>query len=160
MKTIVAVEDLAHAAAEWHREGAVIVLAAGCWDPFHAGHAQHLKAARELGNVFVVSVTADEFVDKGPNRPHSPDVHRAEVIADLRYVDAVVINRHQNAVEIIRALRPHIFVKGVEYWHKRTPQILAETEEMEACGGRVEYVTGQVVCSSTEILSGVSYARR
>jgi len=153
-RAILTLDSLSAAAAEWRREGAVIVVASGVFDPVHVGHIQHLKAAKQLGNILIVAVTGDAFVGKGPGRPRSPDVHRAEVVAGLRDVDAVVINYATNTVPIIEAVRPHIFVKGVEYRLNRTPQILAETEAVEVYGGRVEFVTGHVVCSSTAILAG------
>ncbi len=154
MSAALTIPDLAVAVAEWRREGAVIVLASGCFDPVHAGHVQHLRTARSLGNVLIVAVTGDAHVNKGPGRPRCPDWQRAEVLAGLRDVDAVTINNAPDTSAIIYAIRPHIFVKGVEYRLNRTPQIVAECEAVSGYGGRVEYVTGQVVLSSTAILAG------
>ena len=156
MSQVLTIDEMVCAADEWRREGAVIVLAAGCWDPVHVGHVQHLKAARAMGNVLVVSVTGDRYVGKGPGRPLMTDSHRAEVLSSVRDVDAVVVNQSANVVGIIEALKPHIFAKGVEYIGNRTPQIEAETVAMAAHGGRVEYVTGRIVCSSSAILAGVT----
>ncbi len=155
LSTVLSLPDLATAADQWRAEGAVIVLASGCFDPLHVGHVQHLRHAKRLGNVLIVAVTGDAFVGKGPGRPRSPDVHRAEVIAALREVDAAVVNQGPNSVQIIDAVRPHVFVKGSEYLTNRTPQIIAETDAVEQYGGRVEFVTGPVVCSSTAILTGM-----
>ncbi len=154
MNGILAITDLPLAVAEWRREGAVIVLASGVFDPIHAGHIQHLRAARNFGNILVVAVTADAHVNKGPDRPRCPDYLRAEVVANIRHVDAAVVNHATDTVAIINAIKPHIFVKGVEYRANRTPQIEAECAAVEAYGGKVEYVTGQVVLSSTAMLAG------
>jgi D-beta-D-heptose 7-phosphate kinase/D-beta-D-heptose 1-phosphate adenosyltransferase len=155
MSRVLSLADLPHAAAEWRRDGAVVVLAVGCFDPLHAGHVQHLKAAKAEGNVLVVSVTGDEQVRaaKGPTRPRSPAVHRAEVMAALRFVDAAVVNDADNAVPVIAALRPHVFAKGREYVSRRTDAVVAESAAVRAYGGRVLYVSGDVICSSTAILA-------
>lgn len=154
MTGVLTLPELALAALEWRREGAVLVLACGCFDPLHVGHVQHLKAARGLGNVLVVAVTGDGFVNKGPNRPRSPAEHRAEVVASLSCVDAAVVNDSATAGRLIHLFRPHVFVKGAEYQDNKTPNLIEETELVERFGGRVAYLSGRVVCSSTAILAG------
>lgn len=157
MSKVLTPADLPPAARDWRRDGAVIVLAAGCFDPVHAGHAQHLKRAKALGNVLVVSVAGDEQVRlaKGAGRPRSPAVHRAELIADLRYVDAVVVNDAPDVSPLIALLRPHVFAKGREYLEVRTPALAAESAAVLSYGGRVAYVSGEVICSSTALFAGV-----
>lgn len=154
MSRVLTLEDLTLAARDWRREGAVIVLACGCFDILHAGHVQHLQAARKLGNVLVVAVTKDQFVNKGPGRPRAPDEHRAQVVAELRCVDAAIVNPFPTACGVIAALRPHVFAKGAEYQTNRTDNVVAEENVVTTLGGRMEYVSGQLICSSTAMLAG------
>lgn len=92
-----------------------MALCHGCFDILHAGHLRHFEAARRLADFVVVTVTPDEFVNKGPNRPVFSAAERAELLAGLRDVEAVAINRWPSAVETIRLVRPDVFVKGDEY---------------------------------------------
>ncbi len=157
MSKTLSLPDLASAAADWRREGAVIVLGAGCFDPTHFGHVQYLETARGMGNVLVVSVASDYRVReaKGADRPRSPALHRAGVVAALSYVDAVTICDGPDVCSVIRTLRPHVYVKGAEYRAKKTMALASESIEVNRYGGRVEFLSGSVVCSSTAILAGV-----
>lgn len=158
MSYVLALDELEHAAAEWRRDGAVVVLACGTFDPLHVGHNQHLKAARKLGNVLVVAVTADAHVDKGPGRPRFPQSERAEAVADLSFVDAVVVNDGPDAVGLIALLRPHIYVKGSEYSTRKTPNLLAEEAAVAAVQGVTRFLSGPSVYSSTTLLAGAAHA--
>jgi len=79
--------------AEWRNAGEKIILANGCFDLLHVGHVRYLKAAKALGGRLVVAVNADESARrlKGEGRPIMPEGERAEIIAALGDVDAVVI---------------------------------------------------------------------
>lgn len=89
-----------------------LVLAIGCFDILHAGHIQHLKEARSLGDRLIVALTVDECVNKGPNRPVYPWHLRAMDLMELRCVDEVIANR--NGADTIRRVRPDVFVKGMD----------------------------------------------
>jgi rfaE bifunctional protein nucleotidyltransferase chain/domain len=154
MSHILSLTDLTHAVTAWRQEGASIVLAAGCFDPLHAGHVQHLQEARKLGNVLIVAVTGDQFVGKGPSRPRIKAEHRAEVVAALRDVDAVIVNDDVNTATIIEAIQPHYFVKGSEYATNMTPKLREEMDAVLAYGGTVRFGSGRTVLSSTAILGG------
>ena len=73
---------------------------------------KHLEAARNLGDVLVVTVTGDRFVNKGPGRPIFPEDLRAEMLAALHYVDWVAINPAPDGVSAIKTIHPDIYVKG------------------------------------------------
>src|SRR5271169_1803504 len=94
-----------------HR-GKTIVHCHGVFDLLHYGHLLHWRSAKRPGDLIVVSITADAFVNKGPGRPRFSDVQRASMIAALQDVDLVVINENMTAVPVIEILRPDIFVKG------------------------------------------------
>lgn len=95
------------------------VLAHGCFDVLHIGHIRLLKAARSMGDELVVSLLADEFVTKykGPERPfHTLDM-RIEQLRALRCVDRVVVvdgPGHEAVEQMIEAVRPAVYVKGLE----------------------------------------------
>lgn len=89
-----------------------LVLANGCFDLLHAGHVSHLKAARSMGDVLIVSLTLDADVNK-PGRPIYPWEERAQILRELRCVDFVVPSSH--AIDAILNVRPDIFVKGIDY---------------------------------------------
>lgn len=91
----------------------MIILANGCFDILHLGHVQHLKQARAMGVKLIVSLTVDEHVNKGPNRPINKWEARAEVLRELRCVDGVIPT--DSAVTAILYVQPDIFVKGIDY---------------------------------------------
>src|SRR3954465_11875704 len=95
--------------------GTTIVHCHGCFDIVHPGHIHHLQYARALGDMLVVSVSADTHVNKGVNRPLIPDDLRASSLAALECVDAVYLNPHPTSVELLEQLRPDVYVKGREY---------------------------------------------
>jgi cytidyltransferase-like protein len=97
------------------RDGGIVVQAAGCWDLLHIGHIKHLQVAKSLGNVLVVSVTSDRYVNKGTGRPRFPSPLRADSVAALDCVDYVHINDEPNVVAAIKLLKPHVYIKGSEY---------------------------------------------
>src|SRR5204862_3331113 len=108
-------DELAEITSRLKRSGKTVVLAHGTFDLLHVGHVRHLEAARKLGDVLVVTVTADRFVNKGPGRPVFTEWLRAEMLAALSYVDWVAINPSPDAVSAIDLIRPQFYVKGQDY---------------------------------------------
>src|SRR5712671_3423088 len=82
-------DEVAQIAAQLRRSGKTVVQAHGTFDLLHLGHVRHLESARALGDVLIVTITADRFVNKGPGRPVFGDALRAEMLASLHYVDWV-----------------------------------------------------------------------
>ena len=91
----------------------ITVLANGCFDVLHAGHVLHLEAAAKLGDRLIVSLTLDEHVNKGQNRPINDWASRALVLRALRCVADVVPSI--DGSEAIMQIRPNVFVKGIDY---------------------------------------------
>ena len=116
----------------------------------HVGHVRYLHAARELGGKLVVAVNSDESVRglKGAGRPLMPAEERAEILAALADVDAVVIFPENNVRAIIREIRPDFQAKGTDY----TVESVPERDEVEACGGRVAIVGDPKDHSATDII--------
>ena len=138
------------ASAFWRSAGERITLANGCFDLLHVGHVRYLHAARELGGKLIVAVNADESVRalKGEGRPLIPAEERAEILAALADVDAVVVFTEKDVRAIIREIRPDFHAKGTDYTAENVP----ERDQVEACGGRVVIVGDPKDHSATEII--------
>ena len=130
--------------------GRTIAFANGCFDLLHVGHVRYLHAARELGGKLIVAVNADASVQalKGKGRPIMPAEERAEILASLEDVDAVVVFPEKDVRAIIREIRPDFHAKGTDY----TAESVPERDEVEACGGRVVIVGDPKNHSATEII--------
>jgi len=148
---IVSRDELHERVAEWRRSGDRITLANGCFDVLHVGHIRYLHAARELGGKLIVAVNADASVRalKGERRPVMPAQERAEILAALADVDAVVVFSEKDVRAIIREIRPDFHAKGTDY----TVESVPEHDEVEDCGGRVVIVGDPKDHSASEIIS-------
>jgi len=133
------------------RNGRRVVFTNGCFDLLHPGHIQSLEQARALGDALVVGINGDASVRelKGPGRPILPELERAEILAALECVDAVVIFQELTPRETIAALLPDVLVKGGDW---PGDQIIGR-EEVEAAGGRVVSVPVVPGYSTTAILA-------
>ena len=133
------------------RNGRRVVFTNGCFDLLHPGHIQSLEQARALGDALIVGLNGDASVRelKGPGRPILPELERAEILAALECVDAVVIFQQITPREIIAALLPHVLVKGGDW---AGDQIIGR-EEVEAAGGRVVSIPVVPGYSTTAILA-------
>jgi len=147
-------EDLVAALDALRAAGRKIVHCHGVFDLLHIGHIKHLEAARKLGDVLVVTLTPDRFVNKGPHRPAFPERLRAEALASLACVDFVAINQWPTAVETIARLRPHFYVKGrVRESGPRdhTDAIVREENAVRAVGGQLVLTDEETYSASTLI---------
>ena len=142
--------ELRRRVTAWRRAGERVTLANGCFDVLHVGHIRYLSAAHELGGKLIVAVNSDDSVRalKGAGRPVMPAEERAEILAAITDVDAVVIFPERDVRAIIREIRPDFHAKGTDY----TAQSVPEREVVEACGGRVAIVGDPKNHSATEII--------
>jgi len=149
-RKIVSRDDLQLRVEAWRRAGERITLANGCFDLLHVGHVRYLRAARELGGKLIVAVNADASVRalKGEGRPVMPAAERAEILASLQDVDAVVVFHEENVRALIREIHPDFHAKGTDYTVASVP----ERDAVEACGGRVVIVGDPKNHSVTEII--------
>lgn len=146
------IPDAAALVASLKQQGRQVTLCHGVFDLVHLGHLRHLEEARKESDFLVVSVTADAFVNKGPGRPVFPAAARAEMLAALSTVDAVVINHAPTAIPVIDALKPSLYVKGMEYADAEkdvTGMIVEERRAVEENGGRIHFTDGVVFSSSS-----------
>ena len=137
------------------KAGRTIAHCHGCFDIVHPGHIRHLEFARRQGDVVVVSITGDAQIDKGDQRPYVPQELRAESLAALEAVDWVYTDPHSTSCELLRELRPDVYIKGHEYEHSNDPKFAAEQAIVNAYGGRVVFSSGDVVFSSTSFIESL-----
>lgn len=135
-------------------EGRRVVHCHGCFDLMHPGHIKYFQAAKKMGDVLVVTVTPDIYIDKGPGRPVFNQELRAECIAALECVDFVAINKWPTAEETLRLLRPDIYVKGQEFerLEDKTGKLQREYEVIKEIGAEMRF-THEIVFSSTALLN-------
>lgn len=135
---IVERSKLAARVAEWRRAGEKIILTNGCFDLLHVGHVRYLRGAKDLSGKVIVAINSDRSVRiiKGEGRPQMPEAERAEVLAALEPVDAVVIFDEPDPRALIQEIRPDIQAKGTDY----TEQSVPEGDLVRSLGGRVAIV--------------------
>ena len=153
MKTI-GLEKLKKKIRDLKSGGKKVVHCHGCFDLMHPGHIKYFQAAKEMGDILVVTVTPDKYVDKGPDRPVFNQNLRVDSIAALECVDYVAINQWPTAEETIRLLRPDIYVKGQEFKNleDKTGKLQKEYEIIQEIGSQMKF-TNEIVFSSTDLLN-------
>lgn len=138
MSEVLTLEDALRRRAAARALQQTYVFTNGCFDVIHPGHVTLLREARKLGHYLVVAINSDRSVRalKGSGRPLQDEAARATVLAALQDVDGVVVFDEATPLELIRALRPDVVVKGGDY----TPDQVVGREEVEREGGRVVIV--------------------
>ncbi len=152
-------QELRQQVADWRKRGGdSVTLANGCFDLLHVGHIRYLRAAKELGGKLIVAINSDESVRalKGEGRPLMPAAERAEILASLADVDAVVIFPEPDVRALVREIRPDVQAKGTDYTVDNVP----ERDVVLECGGRVEIVGDPKDHSATEIIRSRMETRR
>ncbi len=134
----------------WRAAGDLVTLTNGCFELLHVGHVRYLRAAKQLGGRLVVAVNSDDSVRalKGEGRPLMPAEERAEILAALADVDAVVIFPESNVRTLIREIHPDVHAKGTDY----TADSVPEGDVVREYGGRVAIVGDPKDHSASEII--------
>lgn len=154
-RKIVSVDELGPIVRKLKKSGKKVVQSHGCFDLLHLGHVKHLESARAKGDVLIVTLTGDKYVNKGPNRPVFPEQQRAEMMASLGIVDYVAINQHLDAVPAIKKIQPNLYAKGQDYINPQgdvTGKITEERNAIESVGGELVF-TDEITFSSTELIN-------
>mgnify|MGYP000002799726 CR=1 FL=1 len=154
-KKIKNISELSSIISDLKVQGKKVVHCHGVFDLLHIGHIKHFEEAKALGNVLIVSITPDEFVNKGPGRPAFSTMLRLEGLAALEAVDYVIANKWPTAIEIIKELKPNIYCKGPDYKDPLddiTGKISEEEEAIISVGGKIIY-TDDVTFSSSSLLN-------
>ena len=123
-------------AAEQRAAGRRVVFTNGVFDLLHPGHTRYLVEARGQGDVLIVAVNSDRSVRalaKAADRPITPDHERAELLAALAAVDAVVVFDEDTPLAIVTAIQPDVLVKGADW----AADAIVGRDVVEARGGRV-----------------------
>jgi rfaE bifunctional protein nucleotidyltransferase chain/domain len=137
-------------AAAVQKNGGKVVFTNGCFDLVHLGHARYLADARELGDFLIVGLNSDRSVReiKGPTRPVTPQDQRAEVLAHLASVDAVVVFDEPDPHALISKVQPDILVKGGDW---PLDKIIGR-DVVEARGGTVKTIPLTPGVSTTDLI--------
>jgi rfaE bifunctional protein nucleotidyltransferase chain/domain len=146
-------DQAANYAATLRARGALVVFTNGVFDLLHPGHVRYLRQARQLGDALIVGLNGDRSVrrNKGPQRPITPEDERAELLAGLDNVDAVVLFDEETPAAIIRAVQPDVLVKGADW---AADQIVGR-DTVEARGGRVVRIAVEEGFSTSAIVTKV-----
>ena len=148
-------EELAERVARLRREGQSVALCHGTFDLLHVGHIKHIEFAKETADHVVVTLTADDFVSKGPGRPAFNERLRADQMAALADVSLVAINHAVTAVNVINALQPNFYIKGSDYKNPSddvTGNIGEEAAAVQKHGGKLVF-SDAVTFSSSQLLN-------
>jgi rfaE bifunctional protein kinase chain/domain/rfaE bifunctional protein nucleotidyltransferase chain/domain len=135
--------------------GKKIILCHGVFDLLHIGHIKYFQEAKSKGDILVVTITPDRYVNKGPGRPAFNEELRAEAIASIEVVDYVAINEWSTAVETIKLLKPKLFVKGPDYKDYKedvTGNIQLEENAVKSVGGKIVF-TSDITFSSSSLIN-------
>jgi D-glycero-beta-D-manno-heptose 1-phosphate adenylyltransferase len=153
--------ELQQAIAQHPEQWRPLVFTNGCFDLLHAGHVRYLRVAKSFGRSLVVGLNSDQSVRSikpavagAPPRPIIPEAQRAEVLAALKPVDAVVLFPEKTAATLIEAIQPDVYAKGGDY----NLDTLPEAAIVTAYGGRVELVNIEVPSSTTAIVKQILQA--
>jgi rfaE bifunctional protein kinase chain/domain/rfaE bifunctional protein nucleotidyltransferase chain/domain len=129
-----------------------IVLCHGVFDLFHIGHLNHINEAKTLGDILIVSVTTDKYVNKGPDRPFFTTKQRLDLLSSIKNIDYVIQSNSPSGVEIINKIKPNIYFKGPDYLNHNddfTGLIKKELHAVEKNNGKIAYSTSQTFSSSS-----------
>jgi rfaE bifunctional protein kinase chain/domain/rfaE bifunctional protein nucleotidyltransferase chain/domain len=152
---ILTLEALAERVAQLRSQGRKVAHCHGCFDLLHIGHIRHFQQAKSFGDVLIVTLTPDRYVNKGPGRPAFSEELRLEALAALDVVDFVALNRWPQAVELLKLVKPNFYVKGIEYKDSEqdvTGGIVPEREAIESVGGELVF-TDDIVFSSSSLIN-------
>ena len=140
------------------KEKKSIVLCHGVFDLFHIGHLTHLHEAKKFGDVLIVSITSDKFVNKGPGRPYFNQEHRLNVLSSISIIDYVILSDAPHGLNVINKIKPNIYFKGPDYSnHKKdfTNYIKIEERAVKKNKGKIFYGQTKTFSSST-VLNKIS----
>ncbi|WP_415714104.1 PfkB family carbohydrate kinase [Maridesulfovibrio sp.] len=149
------ISELAEISGELRANGKRIVLCHGVFDLLHIGHIRYFNQAKEHGDVLMVTLTPDHYVDKGPDRPAFTEILRAEALASLGETDYVAINEWPTAEETLRAIRPHVYAKGDEFKdidNDPLGKIGKEADVVREIGAELVF-TSDIVYSSSNLIN-------
>ena len=150
-KKIINLLDLSKKTIIFKKKKKTIIHCHGVFDVLHIGHIKHFNSAKKKGDILIVTVTPDSYVNKGPNRPIFPLDVRMKCIAALKNVDYVAANTSADAISAIKLLKPNIYCKGKDYSNHKldiTGRISKEHDAVKQVGGKIFYTQDELFSSS------------
>ncbi|VVB78738.1 FAD synthase [uncultured archaeon] len=161
-------EELVDITRELKNNGKTIVHCHGCFDITHLGHDRHFTEAKKQGDVLIVTLTPDKYIQKGPGRPFCDEAKRLEHLSYLEFVDYVALNKWPTAIETIKLIQPNIYAKGMEVLankeidemdgdRKKVSNLELEEEAVKSIGGKL-YLTDGFTMSSSRIINEITDA--
>ena len=148
---IVSFENLIKISKLKRNQNKKIILCHGVFDLLHIGHIKHLQEAKTFGDILIVTITPDKFVQKGPNRPAFNTNLRLEALQALECVDYVSVNKWATSIQTIKHIKPHIYCKGSDYKHKEndiTKKIYDEEKAVKSIKGSIKFTSTKNFSSS------------
>ena len=130
----------------------IIGLIHGVFDVIHVGHINYFKEAKSKVDKLIVSVTSDEFVNKGPGKPIFNLKKRMEVLNSIKYIDKVIESNYPTAIQNIRKIRPDLYIKGKDYKNLKgdiSKNIVLEKKEVNKIGGKLFFTNSELHSSSS-----------
>lgn len=149
------ISELADIVSKLRADGKKVVHCHGVFDLLHIGHIRYFRQAATFGDVLIVTVSPDRFVDKGPHRPAFNEVLRAEGVASQDVVGYVAVNEWPTAEELLRVIRPDVYVKGSDFKSidaDPTGKLRLEADVCEEIGAELK-LTRDIVFSSTNLIN-------
>lgn len=159
-KKIIKPKELIKKISELKIKNKKIVQCHGVFDILHLGHIKHFLEAKKNGDILIVTVTSDKFVNKGLNRPVFKQNYRMELLAELECVDFVSLSDHKSAIEVLKIIKPDFYIKGQDYKNlkkDKTGNIILERKIVERNGGKIIYTNEETFSSSTIINNNFSF---
>ena len=137
-----------------------IVLCHGVFDILHSGHIMHFREAKSYGEILIISITADKFVKKGPNRPFYNLEQRMKMISELSIVDFVIPSFEATAITNLLTIKPNIYCKGIDYKNESddiTKNIIKEKNILKKNNGKIIYTKSPKQSSSNILKSDFNF---
>lgn len=149
--------DLTKKIENLKKKGKKIVLCHGSFDLVHPGHIEHLSEAKMLGDILIVSITADKFIKKSINNPFFNQDERHNFLGKIKLIDYVVITNDETAIPAIKAFKPDYYCKGVEYLKKdKIGNLKKEKSALSKINGKIKFL-GKNVQSSSKFIYKAFY---
>ena len=128
----------------------IIGLCHGCFDIIHYGHIEHFRIAKEQCDILFVSVTSDEYINKGPGRPYNRLEHRIMVLSALKYIDYIFESNQPDAIWSINQVKPNVYFKGSDYCEGKSfnKNFNIEKEHAKMLGAKIVYTNGKTHSST------------
>jgi rfaE bifunctional protein nucleotidyltransferase chain/domain len=155
MKKILSLDQAQKFRKDLKKKKKSVALLNGVFDILHYGHILYFREAKNIADKIIISLTGDEYVNKGPDRPYNNILKRIEMLQSIEEIDCIVVNSSINAIDHINKIKPDFFIKGRDYKDFKndiTKNIQKEKEAIEKIGGKF-MVTNAELMSSGKIIN-------